>query len=457
MSKNPFSNRKNRYSIRKFTVGTASIIIGATLLFGVDKDAEAAEDDSYSQDVSKDASNSNDDQVETKSNQTEINNKDTQAATKSLNTTEEVATQPSEKERPLKNEVEDATEFNSTQISEANRDTKVNAQTTATESSDKIDESNSNFNSEKISSETIDSVSSSEAITKEKAKDITSSKEVTRGGENNVLSSNKVANDENLLEAVSNNKKNKVLSSETTSNLPTSNEVSVKNTSNTITNSSFRARALTEETSTTTVGTNNFTEYGDITHDVFPDEFGNKNITSFNKRTNTSKGTNGALQYNKKINFNKNFKITVPIANNNQGNTTGSNGWGFIFTTKNAQDYLSEGGILRDKGLANAAGFKIDTSYNYQDAIDKDKNKNLRQIGGVKIGYGTFVANDSNGTTQQVGSLGSGKDVPPNKIEYADNTVNQNDGKFHGQQLNDVVLDYDAENETITATYAGKT
>ncbi|UXS75833.1 Rib/alpha-like domain-containing protein [Staphylococcus chromogenes] len=37
------SNRANKYSIRKFTVGTTSILIGATLVFGIDHDAKAAE------------------------------------------------------------------------------------------------------------------------------------------------------------------------------------------------------------------------------------------------------------------------------------------------------------------------------------------------------------------------------------------------------------------------------
>ncbi len=32
-------NRLNKYSIRKFTVGTASILVGATLLFGIGEEA----------------------------------------------------------------------------------------------------------------------------------------------------------------------------------------------------------------------------------------------------------------------------------------------------------------------------------------------------------------------------------------------------------------------------------
>lgn len=36
-------NRLNKYAIRKFTVGTASLLIGATLVFGVSNEAQADE------------------------------------------------------------------------------------------------------------------------------------------------------------------------------------------------------------------------------------------------------------------------------------------------------------------------------------------------------------------------------------------------------------------------------
>ena len=39
------NNKLNKYSIRKFTVGTASILVGATLIFGhADDEAKAAEE-----------------------------------------------------------------------------------------------------------------------------------------------------------------------------------------------------------------------------------------------------------------------------------------------------------------------------------------------------------------------------------------------------------------------------
>ena len=56
-----------------------------------------------------------------------------------------------------------------------------------------------------------------------------------------------------------------------------------------------------------------------------------------------------------------------------------------MFTQGNGQDFLNQGGILRDKGMANASGFKIDTAYNNVngkvDKLDADKTNNLSQIG----------------------------------------------------------------------------
>ena len=44
--KKPIANKSNKYAIRKFTVGTASIVIGATLLFGLGHNEAKAEENS---------------------------------------------------------------------------------------------------------------------------------------------------------------------------------------------------------------------------------------------------------------------------------------------------------------------------------------------------------------------------------------------------------------------------
>ena len=127
MSKNPFTNRKNRYSIRKFTVGTASIIIGATLLFGAGQDAKAAEEDGYSQEVGNDTSNSSDDQADTQTKQKENSNNDTQADENSSNNAEETINQANEQEQTSQNGTEHETEATTEQTSEDNSSDETNS------------------------------------------------------------------------------------------------------------------------------------------------------------------------------------------------------------------------------------------------------------------------------------------------------------------------------------------
>lgn len=54
------ARRSNRYSIRKFTLGTASIIVGATLVFGIGGEARAAEVNNSSQNGSSNNGQSED-------------------------------------------------------------------------------------------------------------------------------------------------------------------------------------------------------------------------------------------------------------------------------------------------------------------------------------------------------------------------------------------------------------
>ncbi|AID41184.1 surface protein G [Staphylococcus aureus subsp. aureus IS-55] len=139
------------------------------------------------------------------------------------------------------------------------------------------------------------------------------------------------------------------------------------------------------------------------------------------------------------------------MANNHQSNTTGADGWGFLFSKGNAEEYLTNGGILGDKGLVNSGGFKIDTGYIYTSSMDKTE----KQAGQGYRGYGAFVKNDSSGNSQMVGeNIDKSK---TNFLNYADNSTNTSDGKFHGQRLNDVILTYVASTGKMRAEYAGKT
>ena len=68
------SNKVNKYSIRKFTVGTASILVGATLMFGAaDNEAKAAEDNQL-ESASKEEQKGSRDNESSKLNQVDLDN-----------------------------------------------------------------------------------------------------------------------------------------------------------------------------------------------------------------------------------------------------------------------------------------------------------------------------------------------------------------------------------------------
>ena len=65
------SNRLNKFSIRKYTVGTASILVGTTLIFGIGREAKAAE--VTNKEMKEDATSVNNDQVSKKVDTGQLN------------------------------------------------------------------------------------------------------------------------------------------------------------------------------------------------------------------------------------------------------------------------------------------------------------------------------------------------------------------------------------------------
>ncbi|MCG3399261.1 MSCRAMM family adhesin SdrC [Staphylococcus massiliensis] len=112
-NKNYLPNQLNKYSIRKFSVGTASIIVGATLLFGAGQDAKAAEAVSI-EESNKDASSaetptSTEEPATVENTTTEASTEQPsteEAATTEVASTEKVSTeQPSTEEKASTEEV----------------------------------------------------------------------------------------------------------------------------------------------------------------------------------------------------------------------------------------------------------------------------------------------------------------------------------------------------------------
>ncbi|EGQ3783505.1 YSIRK-type signal peptide-containing protein, partial [Staphylococcus pseudintermedius] len=511
-------NKLNKYSIRKFTVGTASILIGSLLYLGVQNQADASEineqtkaetqgftnnslnsdeEDSsvntvaaqqsseQNTDVEKTAEaapfveeQNNDEQRTTQESNNTEKFSENKVINEELTSTEDISGESAKEDKNIENsndenQVEEpsaeekVTENNKTPDAKLHNviekdnvlETKVSSQGTSNEDGTVIDTETEETNPPKSPLNTsVESNYVSETNENVTSRDAQFDEVVSQNLPKNfnVLSAKEAEAAITYAQLKAYAEKMNQQPTAALLNLSTS-------PSNAFYRSALRAVGDTTTQMVTVSGTEHFKKYGDVVHQTYPEEFPNAGtLTAINPVTKPNTGTKGALQFDQQISFDKDFRIKLRVANNNQSNTTDSDGWGFIFTTGSGQDFLDQGGILRDRGMANAAGFKIDTSYNNvggkADPLDTDKNKNLTNIGAVKIGYGTFVKNSADGTTQQVGTnaLGS-KDKPVNKIQYADNATDYNDGKFHGQRLNDVILSYDAASSTLTATYAGKT
>ncbi|MDO5376334.1 MAG: YSIRK-type signal peptide-containing protein, partial [Staphylococcus rostri] len=158
-NKNNFlSNRLNKYSIRKVSFGTASLLIGATLLFGVNNDAQAAEETTTSSAVTDSQSGEESpDAVEapTTESATTENTEEAQQVTSDVETTEAVSekdistevTEPETVENEADTtEVESATAQQAQEESEEVSNTVETAKETAdvTQDTEPVPETNTN-------------------------------------------------------------------------------------------------------------------------------------------------------------------------------------------------------------------------------------------------------------------------------------------------------------------------
>ncbi|HGO1493236.1 TPA: G5 domain-containing protein, partial [Staphylococcus aureus] len=351
------SNKLNKYSIRKFTVGTASILIGSLMYLGTQQEAEAAENNIENPTTLKDNVQSKEVKIE------EVTNKDTapqgvEAKSEVTSNKDTIEHEPSVKAEDISKKEDTPKEVADVAEVQPKSSVTHNAETPKVRKARSVDEG---------------------------------SFDITRDSKN-----------------------------------------------------------VVESTPITIQGKEHFEGYGSVDIQKKPTDLGVSEVTRFNVG-NESNGLIGALQLKNKIDFSKDFNFKVRVANNHQSNTTGADGWGFLFSKGNAEEYLTNGGILGDKGLVNSGGFKIDTGYIYTSSMDKTE----KQAGQGYRGYGAFVKNDSSGNSQMVGeNIDKSK---TNFLNYADNSTNTSDGKFHGQRLNDVILTYVASTGKMRAEYAGKT
>ena len=378
-------NKLNKYSIRKFTVGTASILLGSTLIFGSSShEAKAAEEKQVDPITQANQNDSSERSLEN-TNQPTVNN--------------------------------EAPQMSSTLQAEEGSNAEA-----------------PNVPTIKANSDNDTQTQFSEAPTRN---DLARKEDIPAVSKNEELQSSQ-PNTDSKIEPTTSEPVNLNYSSPFMSLLSMPADSSSNNTKNTI-----------DIPPTTVKGRDNYDFYGRVDIESNPTDLNATNLTRYNYGQPPGTTTAGAVQFKNQVSFDKDFDFNIRVANNRQSNTTGADGWGFMFSKKDGDDFLKNGGILREKGTPSAAGFRIDTGYYNNDPLDKIQ----KQAGQGYRGYGTFVKNDSQGNTSKVGSGTPSTDF----LNYADNTTNDLDGKFHGQKLNNVNLKYNASNQTFTATYAGKT
>ncbi|HHZ6729096.1 TPA: G5 domain-containing protein [Staphylococcus aureus] len=336
------SNKLNKYSIRKFTVGTASILIGSLMYLGTQQEAEAAENNIENPTTLKDNVQSKEVKIE------EVTNKDT------------IEHGPSVKAEDISKKEDTPKEVANVAEVQPKSSVTHNAETPKVRKARSVDEG---------------------------------SFDITKDSKN-----------------------------------------------------------VVESTPITIQGKEHFEGYGSVDIQSNPEDLKVSEVTRFNNKSIGRNELTGALQLKNKVSFKNDFEFNIRIANNHQSVTTGADGWGFLFSKGDGNEYLQKGGILGPKGMENSAGFKIDTGYNFKDPMDKEE----KQAGQGFKGYGTFVKTGADGTTAKVGTNIPTRGKADNSFQYADNSVDTTDGKFHGQLLNNLKLAYNEKSGIMRAEYAGK-
>ncbi|HEC2153716.1 TPA: YSIRK-type signal peptide-containing protein, partial [Staphylococcus delphini] len=180
-------NRQNRYAIRRFSVGTASILVGATLIFGIhSNDASAAVEDATSQEAETTNGNSNSTEEATTNESTTVEaptseEASTEEKSEEAPTNEEVSTEEKSVEAPTSEEA--TTEEKSVEaptneeasIEEKSEEAPTSEEVTTEEKSEEAPTSEEATTEEKSE----EAPTSEEATTEEKSEEAPTSEEAT--------------------------------------------------------------------------------------------------------------------------------------------------------------------------------------------------------------------------------------------------------------------------------------
>ncbi|MDR9833014.1 YSIRK-type signal peptide-containing protein [Staphylococcus coagulans] len=394
-------NKLNKYSIRKFTVGTTSILIGSLLYLGINNDVEASEaktqveKNNQSVSINDPSTQANEVNTEKINNENELLVSESNDVTFDNELKENGSSVQVEESKADNNNEElnssetDSNQNNEKEISQNERASEENSESVKNTESIEKNESES---SKKVESEVKNNEDSKKDSLKEsqstKQQEVNLSSKERQSEENSNNSNTQVEiKENNLNKNITNNKSNstkleknvenynvkgidnyydssqiidlndgnkKINSTIVNKYLPNNfNELSeseakaaieyaklralsdqlnkqpkatVNNLNSSQERTAFRAATPTAEF-VRTKGANHFKSYGNVVSQTYPQEFPDKGeLTAFNQNTNANTGNKGALQFDKTLDFSKDFTIKVPVSNNNQSNTSGSDG-----------------------------------------------------------------------------------------------------------------------------------
>ncbi|AMB96396.1 hypothetical protein B6C83_02550 [Aerococcus urinae] len=197
------------------------------------------------------------------------------------------------------------------------------------------------------------------------------------------------------------------------------------------------------------------TEYNPAKADRGPEnvqsvQFGNSNALG-SRMIHNVQSQRGALVKKEAVSFDKDFELNLEVRLDHHNNTTAADGFGFLFIegANKGQDYLNQGGILKNRGVAKAFGYKIDIRYNPEtNQMDKQGMSN-RIAGNQHRGYTAFVRNDQAGTSRIVGSS--------HGFEYNNKRMQgryeRDADQFRPEEFEPLLLKYSARSGQFQAIY----
>ncbi|MCY3025336.1 G5 domain-containing protein [Aerococcus loyolae] len=197
------------------------------------------------------------------------------------------------------------------------------------------------------------------------------------------------------------------------------------------------------------------TEYNPAKADRGPEnvqavQFGNSNALG-SRMIHNVQSQRGALVKKEAVSFDKDFELNLEVRLDHHNNTTAADGFGFLFIegANKGQDYLNQGGILKNRGVAKAFGYKIDIRYNPETSQMDKQGMSNRIAGNQHRGYTAFVRNDQAGTSRIVGSS--------HGFEYNNKRMQgryeRDADQFRPEEFEPLLLKYSARNGQFQAIY----